>query len=193
MCIKLSKTACLIVAVLVLSSCAALDKLTAPSLIGTPATSSLVVVKVDATVHGILGIVTDQQIQGGVLLSTDGSKRFDGSSVTDLIIFSNVPPGEYNLARIQTTWNAGTMVYTNTYNVPPEAVLNFVLTTKLGEPRFLGLVKLQDVRNTKEMKQVFSLEPSKEAELATWRKFVQVYEGSPWVEAVQKRLSELEK
>ena len=128
---NIAKTVCSIVTVLVLSSCAALDKLTAPSLIGTPTTSSLVVVKVDATVHGVFGIVTSQQIQGGVLLSTDGSKRFDGSAVADLIIFSDVPPGEYNLARIQTTWNAGTMVYTNTYNVPPEAVLSFIITTKV--------------------------------------------------------------
>ena len=174
-----------------LSGCAAIDKLTAPKLGGTPANSALIVVKVEASMHGVLGITTSQEVIGGVLLRTDGSRRFDGQAVAGLIIFSDVPPGEYNLARVDTNWRAGNMMYTHRYNVPPHGVSNFIVSVKVSEPQFLGLVTVEEVRRTDDRGVRFALKPSKTAERDTWETFMQLYQGSPWTGAVQKRQSEL--
>ena len=179
------------VATSILSGCAAIDKLTAPTLSGTPANSALVVVKVEASMHGVLGITTSQEVIGGVLLRTDGSRRIDGQAVAGLIIFSDLPPGDYNLARVETNWRAGNMMYTHRYNVPPQSVSNFIVSVKLGEPRFIGLVTVEEMRRTDERGVRFALKPWKTIERDAWETFLQLYQGSPWIGPVQKRHSEL--
>lgn len=179
----------ILIFIVVLSSCATIDKFLSPSLSGTPATSSLVVVKCEATVHGAFDIVTNQTVNGGVLLSTDGSKRIEGDAVSGLIIFSDVPPGEYNLARVRTTWRAGNSAYQNTYNVSPDQAVELIVNTKLGESKFLGIVTLVDVRGTSERGVNFSLLPSKKAEAETWEKFIQIYSDHPWANEVRKLMS----
>lgn len=174
-----------------LSGCATLDKLNAPSLNGGPTTSALVVVKTEAIMHGIFDIKTPQQIESGVLLSTEGSRWVDGRAVAGLIIFSDVPPGEYNLARVQTTWHAGTMISQHTYNVPPLKALNFIINVKVGEPKYLGVVTVEEMRKTDQRGVIFDLKQSKESEVAAWEKFSELYQGSPWAIEVQKRLTEL--
>ncbi|MDH4216729.1 MAG: hypothetical protein OEV23_07555 [Gallionella sp.] len=186
---KLASRICIAVTVL-LGGCATLDKINAPSLSGSPTTSALVVVKSEAVMHGMLGLKTPQQVEGGVLLSTDGSKRVEGRAVAGLIIFSDVAPGEYNLAIIQTTWRAGNMVWQHTYNVPPEKALNFVISVKVGEPKYLGVVTIEEIRKTTERGVIFELKPSKEGEDTAWEKFTQLYQGSPWASEVQKRMAE---
>ena len=174
-----------------LSGCAAIDKLTAPTLSGTPTNSALIVISCEAKMHGVLGITTSQEVVGGVLMRTDGSKRIDGQAVAGLIIFSDVPPGDYNLARVETTWRAGNMTSTHRYNVPPQSVSNFIVTVKVGELRFLGVVTVEESRRTEDRGVVFALKPSNSAERDAWEKFTQMYQGSPWTGAVQKRRSEL--
>jgi hypothetical protein len=141
--------------------------------------------------RGMLGITTSQQVVGGVLLKTDGTRRFDGQAVSGLIIFSNIPPGEYNLARVVTNWRAGNMINRHTYNVPPQSALDFIMSVRIGEPRFLGLVTVEEMRTTDERGVRFGLKPGQVAEREAWDTFMQLYEGSPWIGAVRKRQSEL--
>lgn len=180
-----------IVVALFLSGCAAVDKLNAPHLSGTPASSALVVAKVEASMHGMLGITSSQEVIGGVLLSTDGSRRIDGRAIAGLIIFADVPPGEYNLARVETNWRAGNFINTHRYDVPPESALDFIMSVKLGEPRFLGLITVEEFRTTGQRGVRFALKPSNAAELDAWAKFVELYQGSPWIGAVEKRRSDI--
>jgi hypothetical protein len=141
--------------------------------------------------HGIFDIKTPQQIESGVLLSTDGSRGVDGHAVAGLIIFSGVPPGEYNLARVQTTWQSGTYINQHTYNVPPREAVNFIINVKVGEPKYLGVVTVEEIRKTDQRSVIFDLKQSKESEVAAWEKFSELYQGSPWASEVQKRLTEL--
>jgi len=174
-----------------LSGCAMLDKLSAPSLNGDPTSSALVVVKTDAIMHGVFDIITSQDVLSGVLLSTDGSRRVNGSAVAGLIIFSDVPSGEYNLARVQTNWIVGNMRWQHTYNVPPAMALNFIINTKIGEPQYLGVVTVEEMRKTDQRNVIFDLKQSKEAEISAWEKFSDLYQGSPWALKVQQKLTEL--
>ena len=174
-----------------LNGCAVIDKIKAPSAGVSPATSSFVVVKAEVIVRGAIGITTSQQLQGGVLLRTDGSNRIDGRAAAGLIIFPDVPPGEYSLARIQTTWQQGSTVRSNTYDVPQDKVLNYVFDAKLGEPEYLGVVTIEDVRKSSERKISYGINNDKQEEIAAWEKINQIYQGSLWVNEVQKRLSEL--
>ena len=177
--------------VVLLSGCVALQKLSAPSLSGSPDSSALVIVEAEAIMYGMLGIKSSQQVEGGVLLSIDGSKRIDGGAVAGLIIFSNVPAGEYNLARVQTTWNAGNMTWQHTYNVPPDKALSFVISVRVGEPKYLGIVTVEEVRKTDQRGVIFDLKQSKESEISAWEKFIELYQGSSWSADAQKRLAEV--
>lgn len=174
-----------------LNGCAVLDKIEAPSIGSGPATSSFVVVKAEVIVRGAFDITTSQQLQGGVLLRTDGSNRIDGRAAADLIIFPDLPPGEYSLTRIQTTWQQGSIVRSNTYDVPPDKVLNYVFNVKLGEPKYLGVVTIEDARNPNVRGISYGIDNNKNEEIAAWEKISQIYQGSEWVNEVQKRLSEL--
>lgn len=172
------------------TGCAAVDKLRAPTLLGTPADSALVVVKVEASMHGMLGVTSSQGVNGGVLLRTDGSRRIDGRAVSGLIIFSNVPPGEYNLAGVETQWQAGTYTYWHKYAVPPESVRDFVFSVNIGEPRFVGPVAVQEFRQSDNRGVRFSLKASKEAERDAWAKVIELYPSSAWTGPVQRKQAE---
>ena len=174
-----------------LNGCAVIDKIKAPSAGVSPATSSFVVVKAEVIVRGAIGITTSQQLQGGVLLRTDGSNRIDGRAAAGLIIFPDVPPGEYSLTQIQTTWQQGNIVRSNTYDVPADKVLNYVFDAKLGEPKYLGVVTIEDVRKPGERGINYGINDDKQEEIAAWEKISQIDQGSLWVNEVQKRLSEL--
>ena len=178
---------------LFLSGCAIIDKISAPSLKGDSSTSSVVVVKCEATWRGVLGIKESQQVVSGVLLSTDGTRRVNGQGVADLIIFSDVSPGEYNLARVQTTRQVGNMIWQQTYNIPGENVLDYVFSVKAGEPKYIGVVTVEEIQKFTERRVIFGLKPSKEAETAAWEKFTNLYQGSSWANEVQKRISELKR
>jgi hypothetical protein len=171
--------------------CASVDKLLAPSLNGTPATSSLVVVVCEATMLGVFDLRTRQKVEFGVLVGKGGYGRFVGHAISNLIVFSDVPPGEYNLTGVRTTWVAGNVSYAHSYVVPESQASSFVVKTKLGEPAFLGVVAVEEVRKLHEQGVNFTLKSSKEAEAEAWEKFVQLYSGHPWAGVAQKRISEL--
>ncbi len=184
-----------------LGGCAAIDKANAPLLSGSPATSALIVVKSEAfivnkseaVIQGLFDLKTSQQIESGVLLSPDGSVRVEGRAVAGLIIFSNVAPGEYNLAIVQTSSRSGTTTWQHNYYIPPEHASNFVISVTAGEAKFLGIVTIEDVRSTSERGVIFALNPSKKAEASAWEKFTQLYPGSAWASEVQKLKAELKR
>ncbi|MEK6726572.1 MAG: hypothetical protein AABY54_08515 [Deltaproteobacteria bacterium] len=175
-----------------LGSCAVIDKINAPTLEGAPATSALVVVNCEAVMHGMLGLKTPQQVTGGTLRDADGFNPIRGRTVSGLIIFSNVPPGRYYLAKIETTWQAGNTTWQHTYEVPPEKIPSLTVSTTLGEPTFLGVVTVEEIRKPSERGVTFRHNPSKDAELGAWRKFLQLYEGSVWENMIKKRIAELQ-
>lgn len=141
--------------------------------------------------HGAFDIITSQNVQRGALLRNDRSSIIYGKVVGGLIIFSDVPPGEYNLALIEATWQQGTLVKHHIYNVPPEKIINYTFSVKVGEPKYLGIVTVEDVRKFSERGINFGIKENKKAEISAWEKFNQMYDGSPWVSKVKKRLSDL--
>jgi uncharacterized protein YceK len=180
-----------------LNGCSTVNKITAPSLKGDPSASSVVVVKCESSWRGVLPMKTPQQPMQGILLSTDGKTSLAGHGMADLarrndlIIFSDVPPGEYHLAMVQVSrqvQNQGTWV--ETYNIPGEDVTKYVFTAKTGEPKYLGVVTIDETQKLKRSV-VFGLKPGKEAEIAAWEKFLSLYPGSSWANAAQKQISEL--
>ena len=179
---------------LFLSGCASVDRITAPSLKGDPSTSSVVVVKCESSWRGMLGFKESQNVVSGAILSIRGPKQVNivnGRGVANLLIFSDVTPGEYNLGRVETTRhvaNQGT--WHESYNIPGEDARNYVFTVKTGEPKYLGVVTVEETQKLKRSV-VFGLQQSKEAEIAAWEKFNSLYAESAWANAVRKRISEL--
>src|SRR6266436_4568244 len=78
---------------------------------------------------------------------TKQMKQVNGRGVAGLIIFSDVAPGEYNLAGIETTrevYNQGT--WHETYNIPGESVTNYIFSVKAAEPKYLGVVTVEETQ-----------------------------------------------
>jgi len=187
-----------------LSGCASTPK---PSLTGDPSTSSVVVVECKSTWRGVglLGMKESQKILGGILLNADvkgsknggtiGKRSVNGRAVAGLIIFSDVSPGVYELAGVEAyRYVADSRSGSGhiRYNVPGEKVLDYVFGVKAGEPKYFGVVTVEQITKFIEDRVVFGLKPSsKEEEIAAWEKFISLYPGSLWANAVQKRVSEL--
>jgi len=85
-------------------------------------------------------------------------------------------------------YNQGT--WHETYNIPGESVTNYIFSVKAGEPKYLGVVTVEETQKLKRRVD-FGLKPGKQAEIAAWEKFISLYPGSSWANAVQKRISEL--
>lgn len=183
---------CALAAVLAAAGCSSIDKLVAPTLSGTPATSSLVVVVCEVTMLGVFDLRTNQKVEFALLTGTGGRGRFVGQPISNLIIFSDVPPGEYSLTGVRAIWMTGNNTsQTNSYPVPEGEASRFVVRTRLGEPAFLGVVAIQEVRKLNERGVKFTLTPSKEAEIQALEKFAELYGEHPWAAAARKRVSEL--
>jgi hypothetical protein len=173
------------------------------SLTGDPSTSSIVVVRCKSTWRAValLGMKESQKIVGGTLLSADvkGPKNrttmVNGEAVDGLIIFSDVSPGVYQLARVQAYRYVGDLRSGSghiLYNVPGEQVLNYVFSVKAGEPKYFGVVTVDQTTKFIEDRVDFGLKPSsKEEEIAAWEKLIGLYPDSLWANAMQKRISEL--
>ncbi len=179
---------------LLFPGCATLDKIKAPSLKGDPSEFSVVVVKCESIWKGVLGIKTPQRPVSGVILSMVDSQlefQLHGGGVADLIIFPDVPPGEYSLAAIEMArdvYNQPTAF--EWYNMPGEDAGDYAFTVRAGELNYLGVVTVEVTQKSK--RQVdFGLRPGMEAEIAAWEKFIDLYPGSSWANAAQKRISEL--
>jgi hypothetical protein len=193
-----------------LAGCAGTGERNASSLRATPATSSLVVVECEAVTRVLFNIVRRKEVRGGMLLSADGFTRVEGRAVSNLIVFSDVPPGEYSLARIDTTWQPAPLcsghpikcspgkVFSHRYEIPADQLRRFAVNARLGEPKFLGAIVLEGdhvpadqlTSITEEgVKMAFST--SNEAEVRAWKQFVQIYDGHPWAVEAQKRLTKL--
>lgn len=191
--------------------CASTFKPNAPPLSATPVTSSLVVIGVESTVPVGFNIQRQKGLHGGMLLSTDGFMRVTGHVVSNLLIFLDLPAGEYRLARIVTTWQpvplvcsgqpmvcAPGTVYSHTYDMPADGLQGFAVSAILGEPKFLGVVMLESrpvqanqLTSIPDRDVKIAIKQSKEAEVQAWDTFVRIYDGHPWANEVQKRLSEL--
>ena len=140
---------------------------------------------------GVFDLRTRQKVEFGVLVGKGGYGRFVGYAISNLIVFSDVPPGEYSLTGLRTTWMAGNTAYAHSYQVPENQASSFVVKTKLGEPRFLGVVAVEEVRKLHERGVNFTVKQSQQAEIEAWEKFVQLYSGHSWASAAQNRISEL--
>jgi hypothetical protein len=136
-----------------------------------------------------------QKILGGILLNADvkgsmnertiGQRSVNGQAAGGLIIFPDVSPGVYELARIRGAASGGVVV-------PGEKVLDYVFRVKAGEPKYFGVVTVEQITTLIDFRVDFGLKPSsKEEEIAAWEKFISLYPGSLWANAVQKRISEL--
>src|SRR6266852_246623 len=93
-----------------LCACTTMDRLGAPPLEGTPATSALALVRVDASVRGFNGSRSLQVVTGGTLERIDDGRRFDGKAIAGYIVFPGLAPGDYRFVTILTVWNNGTYV-----------------------------------------------------------------------------------
>jgi hypothetical protein len=178
--------------ILLLSGCTAIDRINAPTLSGNPATSALVVVDCEAVMHGMFGVKSPQQVVQGQLLDSDGFNPIEGRAISGLMIFPRVPPGRYYLARVNTVWQAGTISNEHTYVIPPEKVPILTVNTKAGEPRFLGIVTVEEIRNRRERGINVGLRPGKEAELKAWQRVLRIYQDSPWDKSIRQRIAEIE-
>jgi len=142
----------------------------------------------------MLGIKESQGAVSGVILSIVGPqevKQVNGRAVANLIIFSDVPSGKYNLASVETirhTSNGGQ--WHQVYNIPGDDAMKYVFTVQAGEPKYLGVVTIEETQTLKRSV-AFGLKESSGAEKEAWEKFSSLYPQSAWTNAVQKRISEL--
>lgn len=201
----------LIAIVVAVGGCAGTDRRSAPPLDGAQGNSALVVVEFEGTVRVGLGIARNRKVDGGMLLSADGFARVEGRAVSNLIVFSDVPPGEYRLARIDTTFQPVEQVcsgqpmvcrpgviYSRRFEIPADRLREYAVIASLGVPKFLGAIAVEEryvpenlVTSISSRAVNVALSRSKEAEARVWTRFAQIFDGHPWAAEARKRIAEL--
>ena len=173
-----------------LGACTTIERFNAPALEGTPATSALVVVRVEATNRGINDSKSLQVVVGGTLQRIDDATRIEGRAAAGYIVFSGVAPGEYRLINVLTIWNNGTYVINHRYPVPLDSSRAYDLTLRSGEPCYLGVVAIEDVTTLSERGVYFDLKDVANGEMRAWSWFAGIYAASPWAEVARRGPSE---
>ncbi|HEX9395944.1 MAG TPA: hypothetical protein VF943_04305 [Burkholderiales bacterium] len=173
-----------------LCACSSVDRFNAPPLAGAPATSALVLVRVDASVRGFNDSRSLQVVTGGTLERIDDGRRFEGTAVAGYLVFSGLEPGPYRLTTVRTTWNNLTYVVPHLYTVPLDSARAYDLSLRTGEPCFLGVVAVEDVTTPSERGIYFELKDIANAEMKAWTWFIGIYPGSPWVDVARRGPSE---
>jgi hypothetical protein len=172
------------------SGCKALSRMEAPSLEGSPDTSGLVVVEPDITVlAAILGITSSASPVGGVLASVDGTMRTaHGESTSDYVVFSNVPPGRWQLVGIEADWQQGSSTIRKRYGMPPESADAFTFDVHAGEAVYLGARIDDDARfDTRGVR--YSRREDPGAEREAWEWMDDIYEKTSWEPVFRAKLA----
>ena len=163
-----------------LCSCTTIDRLNAPTLAGAPASSALVLVRVEATMFDVRGETTRQTVVGGTLQSIGDGALFHSTGAAGYVVFSDLPPGAYRLWLLRTTWLDGPTATERLYTVPQDSSRAYDLELRVGEPCFLGVVAVHHVQTLSVRSIEFELRDRAKAEPEAWKWFARVYASSPW-------------
>jgi hypothetical protein len=163
------------------SGCTAIAKMEAPSIRGAPDSTGLVVVETDITViAAILGIRTQAEPRGGLLVRVDGTEGVvEGSASSGLVIFPDVPPGRWQIAMIAGEWQTGGGSVVNQYQVGPESVGEYTVDVRAGAPIYVG-AEIDDDRRLGSAGIRYHRRADAAAEAKAWKWMRDVYEKSAW-------------
>lgn len=169
----------------------------------------------DALFDAIKGLEEVNGIRGANLLSDDGQSIYgnsfgvDWSGSEELIIFGDLPPGNYRLSQIMATYRdkheeshydheKGKWVDeevwsydSTTIDIPAGVLDELSFEIQAGEPRYVGLLIVIDERGARENNQ-YRIEFMPKYEKKACKRLIKKYKESPWVSRWQERLAELE-
>lgn len=174
---------------ILVSACTTLARMSAPSLEGSPETTGVVVVQADVTVHDMLfGLKSGAAPVGGVIASVDGTKHVvHGKSTSDLVVFSNLPPGRWQLVMIEADWQSGNATWRKEFGVPIENIDAFTFDVRAGEPVYLG-AKIEEDPRSDAHRLRFDRHDEPAAERKAWQWLDEVYEKSAWAPVFRAKL-----
>lgn len=171
------------------TACTALARLDAPSLHGTPESSGILVVDPDITViAAIFGIRSSASPVGGILPRVDGTEQIvEGGSASGVVIFSDLPPGKWQLVMIEANWQAGDYTHLNRYGVPLESVDDFTFDVRAGEPIYVS-TKIEDDRRSGSRGVRYQRRTDADGEREAWKSMSDIYAESAWAPVFRKKL-----
>lgn len=167
-----------------------LNKYGASDLEGEPDSSGLVVVDSQVDVlAAVFGLHSHALPSGGLLTRADGERgTARAGTATELLVFSDLHPGRWQLVSIDADWAAGRSPAHETFSVPAELAQAFTFDVRVGEPVYLGVVRVEDDRRAKSLGVRFELKPDPEAQKKTWEKLVEIYGDGPWGTRLRAKL-----
>ncbi len=163
------------------SGCKTLARMQAEPLEGSPETTGLVLVEPDITVFAaILGIKSSATPVGGLLASVDGTlQTAKGDSTRGYVVFSNLPPGKWQLVAIEADWHQGNYVVRKLYGVPPGSADSFTFDVRAGQTVYVAAQIDDDTRSdTRGIR--FSQREDTNAERRAWEWMADIYGKSSW-------------
>ena len=174
-------------ALALLSGCGALDRISAPSLEGSPETTGIVVIEPDITFYApTLGTPYGVRLISGALARVDDPKQVLRSrAVSGLVVFSNFAPGKWQLVLIEGELPPGHMLpdeYTRWrrhYEVPTANSDSFTFDVRAGEVVYAGAAIADDARA--ESRGIrFARHDDTAAERSAWSRMEELYPNSAW-------------
>ena len=180
---------------LLLSACSALDRMSAPSLEGSPETTGIVVIEPDITYYAnTLGTPYGERLVGGALARVDDANHVvSGRPASGLVVFSNLAPGKWRLALIEGQLQPEHMLppevtrWRRHYEFPLEGAGSFTFDVRAGEAVYAGAGIVDDDRAASRGVR-FSRHDDPAAERTAWKRLAEIYRTSSWGPVLQARL-----
>jgi hypothetical protein len=170
--------------------CTLFNKYGAASLKGHPDSTGFVVVdsRVDV-IAAILDVHTVGMASGGVLARADGEHETAHAGMAeDLLVFSGLHPGRWQLVSIDGVWAAGRNPANQRFHVPADQARELTFDVRAGEPVYLGVVDIVNDRRVASQGVRFQLKPDPAAEKKAWTTLAKIYGDGEWGTPLRAKL-----
>ncbi len=154
---------------------------------GSPDVAGLLVIEPEISTKSFMGERTKSEPVKVVIRKVVGDLQIDGEIVHGLFVFQGLKPGKYQLVSVSTKPAKKEV----TLLVPSENEDQFTFEIEPGEPRYIGVVNIQQDMQLKELGIHYQIKANANRERAAWRLLINQLNRSQWKPVIARHLESL--
>lgn len=154
---------------------------------GSPNVAGLLVVETEINTKSFMGTKSQPPPVKVVIRKVVGDLLIEGELVHGLFVFQGLKPGQYQLISVSTQPGKKEVAL----SVPSENEEQFTFEIDPGVPRYLGVVKIQQDMQLKELGIHYQLDAETDRERAAWKLLINQLNRSLWKPVIERHLGSL--
>ncbi len=154
---------------------------------GSPDVAGLLVVEPEISTKSFMGERSESNAVKVVIRKVIGDLLVEGERVGDLFVFQGLKPGQYQLVSVSTKPGKKEM----TLAVPSENEEQFTFEIAPGAPVYIGVVKIQQDMQLKELGIHYQLSADAQRERSAWKSLIEQLNRSRWKPVLERHLDSI--